>query len=241
MTVGEHSELQRANLDQSPSTLARVLRENALSLVLFVFFLASVAGQIGFGLGAYNEERLQQGASAISLLTYLTTGHFVEALFENWESEFLQMGIFVWLSARLAQKGSAESKPLNEPAESEADPREHCDEPGVPWPVRRGGWMLWLYERSLAIVFGLLFLASLIFHALGGQLLESEERLAQGLPSLSFLDVVRSSQFWFESFQNWQSEFLSVLAIVAFTIFLRQRGSPQSKPVAAPHSKTGTA
>jgi hypothetical protein len=240
MTVGEHGGLQRANLDQSPPALARALRESALSLVLFFFFIASVVGQIGFGLDAYNEERLARGASSISLLTYLTTGHFVEALFENWESEFLQMGIFVWLSARLAQKGSAESKPLSGPARSEEDPRLHRHEPGAPWPVCRGGWVLWFYERSLAIAFGALFAGSLIFHAVGGHLLENEERLAQGLSPQSLFDFASSSQFWFESFQNWQSEFLSVLAIVTFTIFLRQRGSPQSKPVAASHSATGT-
>jgi hypothetical protein len=220
--------------------MTRRVRENALSISLLVLFLISVVGQVAFGLSAYNDERLERHLPPVPLEAYLSTGHFVEALFENWESEFLQMGIFVWLSARLLQKGSAESKPVDEPAESDADPRERRQDPNAPWPVRRGGWALWLYERSLAIAFSSFFVGSMACHAWGGLLVENEDRAIRGLPSQSIGEVVLSSQFWFESFQNWQSEFLSVLAIVVFTIFLRQRGSPQSKPVAAPHAETGT-
>jgi hypothetical protein len=105
--------------------------------------------------------------------------------------------------------------------------------------VRRGGWVLWLYERSLGCVFALCFLLSFLLHARGGQLLENEELRRHHQPAQSFLEFIGSGQFWFESFQNWQSEFLAILSIVVLTIFLRQRGSPQSKPVAAPHSETG--
>jgi len=217
----------------------RFVRENALSLALFALFLTSIAGQIFFGWLAYNEERVQRAAAAVPLAHYLTTGHFVEAVFENWESEFLQMGVFVWLSARLAQKGSAESRPVEEAADSDADPREREHDPNAPWPVRRGGMVLWLYERSLAITFGSLFLLSFVLHAIGGVRLDNEERLAHGLPSQPLSEFIGSSQFWFESFQNWQSEFLAILSIVVLTVFLRQRGSPQSKAVAAPHSETG--
>lgn len=226
--------------DEARAAAPRALRQNALSLVLFGLFAISIAGQIGFGLVAYNQEQLERGEQALGLSSYLMNGHFLEALFENWESEFLQMGLFVWLSAQLVQKGSAESKPLDEPAESAEDPRDKRLEPGVPWPVRRGGWLLWLYERSLAIAFALLFAVSFAGHAWGGLLHENEERLQAGLPAESLFEFVASSQFWFQSFQNWQSEFLSVFAVVVLTIFLRQRGSPQSKPVAAPHSETGT-
>lgn len=220
--------------------LRSLVRENALSLVLMVLFGLSVLGQMWFGLSAYNEEQLQRGESAVSLSEYLGRGHFLEALFENWESEFLQMGIFVWLSARLSQKGSAESRPLDESVESDEDPRAHHGDADAPWPVRQGGVWLWIYERSLAFTFALLFLASFVLHAWGGVRLENEERVALGLAEQELRDFVLSSQFWFESFQNWQSEFLSMFAIVVFTIFLRQRGSPQSKPVAAPHSETGS-
>jgi hypothetical protein len=229
-----------ASHSSAHSAIARFLRYNALSLCLLGFFCISIAGQIGFGLSAYNGEQLERGAQAVSLGAYLVSGHFLEAVFENWESEFLQMGVFVWLSARLVQKGSAESKPLDEPDESAEDPRDKQHERGVPWPVRRGSWALWLYERSLAIAFGLLFILSFALHAYGGVLLENEERLKDGLPPQSSFEFVVSSQFWYESFQNWQSEFLSIFAVVVFTIFLRQRGSPQSKPVASPHSETGT-
>ena len=231
--------LHRARGARTPSSLATFVRENGLSLTLTAMFLASIAAQIGFGLRAYNEERAHAGFAAATLGTYLASGHFLEALFENWESEFLQMGIFVVLSAKLVQKGSAESKPPDEPGESDEDPRRHQQDPKAPWPVRRGGWVLALYENSLAIAFVLLFAFSFVLHAVGGFLNINEENLARGRPPQTLGEYWTSSQFWFESFQNWQSEFLAVLAIVVLTIFLRQRGSPQSKPVAAPHAKTG--
>lgn len=204
-----------------------------------MLFVATAAGQIGFGLQAYNDERVEEGRGVISLLSYLTTGHFLEALFENWESEFLQMGLFVVLAAHLRQKGSAESKPLEGPAEADEDPRIRQSDPAAPGPVRRGGAALWLYERSLGGVFAALFLLSFALHGVGGLLQSNEERMTRGQPSQSLGEFIRSSQFWFESFQNWQSEFLAVLSIVVFSIFLRHRGSPQSKPVASPHSETG--
>ena len=224
---------------RTSSPFATFVRDNALSLTLAAMFLASAAAQIGFGLAAYNGERMHAGLAAMTLGKYLASGHFLEALFENWESEFLQMGIFVVLSAKLRQKGSAESKPLDEAIESEEDPRLHGRDPQAPWPVRRGGAVLFLYENSLAIAFFFLFASSFVLHAVGGFFKANAENLAEGRPTETFIDYWTSSQFWFESFQNWQSEFLAVLAIVVLTIFLRQRGSPQSKPVAAPHSETG--
>jgi hypothetical protein len=231
--------LHRAHGARKSSSFATFVRENGLSLTLGAMFLASTAAQIGFGIGAYNEERAHAGFGAVTLGTYLTSGHFLEALFENWESEFLQMGIFVVLSAKLIQKGSAESKSPDEANESDEDPRQHKSDPKAPWPVRRGGWVLAMYENSLAIAFVLLFAASFVLHAVGGFLNVNEENLARGRPPETFGEYWTSSQFWYESFQNWQSEFLAVLAIVVLTIFLRQRGSPQSKPVAAPHDETG--
>lgn len=215
------------------------LRANALSLVTLGLFLTMVLGQIGFGFAAHNQDLSERGRAPLSLAAYLTSGHFVEALFENWESEFLQMGLFVWLSARLVQRGSAESKPLDEEFEGDEDPREHRHDARAPWPVRRGGWVLWLYERSLVLVFLALFACSLAFHAIGGCMEENERRAEHALPPQSVPQFVASSEFWFQSLQNWQSEFLAVFSIVTLTIFLRQRGSPQSKPVAAPNSATG--
>jgi hypothetical protein len=222
-----------------PMRVRRLLRENGLSLVLFGFFLLSVLGQVSFGLAAYNSERFERGLGTVGWDAYLLSGHFLEALFENWESEFLQMGLFVWLSTRLLQKGSAESKPLDEPLPADEDPRLHGSDPDAPWPVRRGGLVLWLYERSLAIAFASFFVVSFSLHAWGGLLHENEERVSHGLPEQHWDEFITSSQFWFQSFQNWQSEFLAILSIVILTIFLRQRGSPQSKAVAAAHSETG--
>jgi hypothetical protein len=215
------------------------LRANALSLVTLGLFLGTVCGQVAFGLAAHNQELSERGLAPLSLGAYLASGHFMEALFENWESEFLQMGLFVWLSARLRQRGSAESKPLDEAFEGDEDPRQHRQDAGAPWPVRRGGWVLWLYERSLVLAFLSLFALSLTFHAIGGCVEENERRAEHGLPAQSVPEFMASSEFWFQSFQNWQSEFLAVFSIVTLTIFLRQRGSPQSKPVAAPHAETG--
>ena len=172
------------------------------------------------------------------MLKYLSTGDFVEATFENWESEFLQMGMYVVLAAFLYQRGSSESKPLNEPAPQDQDPRDAIANQSTPWPVRRGGWVLALYEHSLAIAYFVLFFASWALHAMGGAKAFNEEQLQHGEAAISVWRYVTTSQFWFESMQNWQSEFIAVAAIVGLSIFLRQRGSAESKPVAEPHRHT---
>lgn len=219
--------------------MRRFWRDNSLSLVLALLFAATLAAQIAFGRLAYNADRMEHGLGPVSLLVYLTRGHFVEALFENWESEFLQMGAFVLLSVRLRQKGSAESKPIDEPFEGDEDPRLRRTDAHAPWPVRRGGLALTLYEHSLSLAFMALFAACFVMHAVGGLWAENEQRLARGQVPQTLLDFVGSSEFWFQSFQNWQSEFLAVISIVLLSIFLRERGSPQSKPVAERHAKTG--
>jgi len=198
-----------------------------------------VMAQVHFGRASYNEERGLRGVAAVNLAGYLRSGHFIEALFENWESEFLQMGAFILIAVKLRQKGSTESRPFDEPFEGDQDPEAERSNPEAPWPVRRGGLWLAVYQHSLSLAFGSLFLVSFGLHAIGGCMLDNEERLAHGQPVQTTLEFVGSSQFWFESFQNWQSEFLAIACVVIFTIFLRERGSPQSKPVAAPHSKTG--
>ena len=166
--------------------------------------------------------------------TYLGTGHFGEATFENWESEFLQMAFYVLLTIYLYQVGSSESKRPDTLEIVDLDPRDSPQKDRAPWPVRTGGLVLVLYEHSLSLAFALLFLASLTLHAITGVVHYNEERMAHGEPAATIIEYASSSQFWFESFQNWQSEFLSLAAMVGFTIFLRQRGSPESKPVDAP-------
>lgn len=219
--------------------MRRFLRENGLTIATVALFLGSLLGQIVTGRLAYNEDAVEHGRAAVSLATYLQTGHFVEAIFENWESEFLQMAIFVVLTRLLRQKGSSESKKLDEEDPVDEDPRKHRNDEDAPWPVRRGGLVLTLYERSLSIALFALFVASFFLHAMGGARHHNDEALRHGGERLTTLQYLGTSQFWFESFQNWQSEFLSVAVLVLLSIVLRERGSAQSKPVAAPHAETG--
>jgi hypothetical protein len=150
------------------------------------------------------------------------------------------MGMYVVLTAFLYQRGSSESKPVDEPAPQDEDPREKRDDPNAPWPVHRGGWVLRLYENSLSLLFAVLFVASIAVHAVSGAAAYSSEELQHGGQPVSVWQYLATSQFWFESLQNWQSEFLAVAVIVGASVYLRQRGSPESKPVAEPHLETGT-
>ena len=207
--------------------------------MLGMFFGSFIFGQAFAGNLESNEDRLQHGLPTQTFAEYLTSAHFIEATMENWESEFLQMAAFVFFTAFLYQKGSAESKDPEEKEEVDRDPRLVRDKRDTPWPVRRGGWVLWLYERSLFLAFFALFLASFLLHGLGGHAEYNEEQQAHGAALVSLGSYMTSSRFWFESLQNWQSEFLAIGCMVIFTIFLRQRGSPESKPVDAAHSETG--
>jgi Domain of unknown function (DUF6766) len=217
-----------------------MLRNNGLALVTFGLFALFMVGQTLTGHRHFNEEQREHGESAVTLVEYLQSGHYLEATAENWESEFLQMAMYVVLTAMLFQKGSSESKKLDEREAVDREPRLSRNKPDVPWPVRRGGWILTLYENSLSLAFLLLFLMSFGLHAIGGTAAYNDEQLQHGLETVSVLGYLATSQFWFESFQNWQSEFLALVAMVVLSIFLRQRGSPESKPVDAPHSQTGS-
>jgi hypothetical protein len=207
-------------------------------LGLFALFLFA---QSVTGLNVYNDDQREHGEATISYPEYLRTGHFVEATFENWESEYLQMGAYVVFTVFLFQRGSSESKDPDKEEPVDEDPRQARDREGIPWPVRYGGLPLKVYENSLSIALLLLFLFSFIAHAIGGAREYSQEQIAHGGHAVSTIEFLRTSEFWFQSFQNWQSEFLAVFSIVALSVFLRQRGSPESKPVAAPHTETGSA
>jgi uncharacterized protein DUF6766 len=216
------------------------LRQRGLLIANLALLLIFFTGMILSGVNVYNNDQLEHGEQPVSLGQYLTTGAFFEATFENWESEFLQMGMYVVLTAFLFQKGSSESKPVDEPAPQDEDPREAGNRPGAPWPVRRGGWVLTAYEHSLSALFFILFFMSIALHAASGAKEYSEEQLAHDGQAVTTLQYLGTSQFWFESFQNWQSEFLAVAVIVFASVYLRQRGSPESKPVAEPHQETGS-
>lgn len=218
--------------------MRRWLWFNALSLVVFGAFLLFILLQSIFGWHVRNEELAQYGHGPDSYWTYLGSGHFVEAVFENWESEFLQIGSYVLLTAYLVQRGSPESKPLDQKDRAE-DYRDKAG-PESPWPVKRGGLALLLYRNSLAIVLLGLFALSFFFHLLGGTAEFNEQQALQsGAPPIGPLEFLGTSDFWFQSMQNWQSEFLAVGSLIVLSVVLRQHGSPQSKPVVMSHAHTG--
>jgi hypothetical protein len=219
--------------------MRRALRHNGLSTAMFGLFALFLLCMSLTGQRQYNEEQTDHGEQTVSYTQYLQTGHFVEAVFENWESEFLQMGGFVLLTVFLYQKGSPESKKLDGDEPVDDDPRD-SDRDDAPWLARTGGVPTWLYERSLTTALFALFFLSWALHAMGGAREYSAEQLAHGGSAVNTLGYIRTSQFWFESFQNWQSEFLAVGALVVLSVYLRQRGSAESKPVAAAHAETGT-
>jgi hypothetical protein len=214
--------------------MKRFLRNNGLSLVLGILFLATyLGGQFFSGWKAHNEELMEEGEPALLLGAYFHSAHFAEATMENWESEFLQMFIYVLITAFLFQRGSAES---NDPDASE---EKRPVTKASPWPVRKGGWLRMLYSHSLSLSFAVLFLLTFWLHVLSSVRLENEERARQGLSPVALSEHLSGAKFWFESFQNWQSEFLAIGSMVVLSIFLREKDSPESKPVEAPHAETG--
>jgi hypothetical protein len=219
--------------------MRRFLRDNGLSTTMFGLFFVFVTAQSVMGFLDYNSTEKEHGRPPVGYVQYLGSGDFVEAVFENWESEFLQMGLYVVLTAFLFQRGSAESRDP-EAEDPDADYGEDRHRADAPWPVRRGGLALKIYENSLSIALLSLFVFSFAMHAIGGAEAYSQEQVEHGARPVSTLGYLATPRFWFESFQNWQSEFLAIGAMIVFSIYLRQRGSSQSKPVAAPHTETGS-
>ena len=215
------------------------IRDRALTLVMIGCFLLFLVAQLVTGFYEYNDTRREDGLPEVTVGDYFHTGHPWEATFENWESEFLQMAVFILLTTFLVQRGSPESRRPGGVELVDADPRDFAHLPDVPWPVRRGGWILKVYENSLGLAFVALFLLSWVGHAAGGFFEFRDDQVLHALPAPAFTDYLTSSRFWFESFQNWQSEFLAIGAMVWLAVYLRQRRSPESKPVHAPHDETG--
>ncbi len=217
--------------------MKKIIYNNGLSIVFLLLFALTLFGQMYFGYQEYNKDVSEMGGHTVTMSQYLTTGHFIESTFENWESEFLQMALFVWLTIFLRQKGSSESKKCEGPEEVDREPDPNRK--GAPWPVRKGGIYLSIYKHSLTLVLIALFILSFVLHFCGSLNDENLHHILKAEPQENAFDYFADSRFWFESFQNWQSEFLSVFAIIGLSIYLRQKGSPQSKPVDAPHMETG--
>jgi hypothetical protein len=222
--------------------LRTFVRENSLSLFFFAAFVAALVGQAIAGHDLFNEEQLQHGEPAVSLWRYLVSSDFAQAVSENWQSEYLQFALFALVTVWLLQRGSPESKELDKAGgESDAEQKvgEHADSDSPRW-ARVGGIRTKIYENSLIIVMAIVFFASWFAQSVSGWTVFNEEQSTHGDGVVSWWSYVGTSDFWEATLQNWQSEFLAVGSMAVLSIYLRQRGSPESKPVGAPHHATGT-
>jgi hypothetical protein len=213
------------------------VRNHALTLVMLGLFALFWFGQSLAGHHFHAEQEREHGRAPGSYGEYIVSPEFIESTFENWESEFLQMGCFVLLSAVLKQRGSSQSKPIEGQAEEDEDPARHRADKDAPGPVRKGGWALKLYSRSLSLALFALFAVSFGLHALGGWRAANQDARLHGSPELGLGQFLLGPQFWYQSLQNWQSEFLSVGVLVLLSVYLRQKGSPESKPVHYGHHR----
>jgi hypothetical protein len=220
----------------------RFLRENSLSLFFGVLFLASLGGQSVAGQRAFNAEQLEHGEEPVSWARYLLSSDFGQAVSENWQSEFLQFTTFILATVWLVQKGSNESKPLDD-AGRESDQKQrvkgYAQRSSPAW-AKAEGVRLWLLSNSLLLVMTAFFLASWLVQSVTGWTTYNDEQTAHGSPTIGWTSYIANPRFWEETLQNWQSEFMAVGVMAVFTIYLRQRGSPESKPVGAPHDETGS-
>ena len=222
--------------------MRRFVKDNSLSLFFLALFLLALMGQSIAGYYLFNEEQREHGEATIGYFRYLVTSDFGANVLENWQSEWLQFWLFALATVWLVQKGSNESKELgSEGLESDQQQKVkgYAPENAPRWAKARD-WRLPLYSHSFTIVMGLIFLATWLAESFTSWSVYNDEQSAHDAPAVSWATYVTSSDFWERSLQNWQSEFLAVGTIAVLTIYLRERGSPESKPVGAPHAETGS-
>ena len=223
--------------------MRRFAAENGLSLFFGVLFLAALVGQSFAGQHAFNADQLAHDGRTLSWPDYVLSPAFGGAVLENWQSEFLQFTLFILVTVWLVQKGSNESKRF-ERAGRESDREQHlgrhAPENAPRAARRRAGWRRSVYENSLVLAMAAIFFLSWAGQSLNNWRAANEQRREHGEPALAWGAYVRGADFWERSLENWQSEFLAVGAMAVFTIYLRQRGSPESKPVGAPHDETAS-
>lgn len=215
----------------------RSIRDAGLSLAFLAIFLLALVAQSIAGLAYLNEQQAQHGQPSVPYLEFVTSSDFIVDVAENWQSEFLQFFLFILATIWLVQRGSPESKqPGDEGTGSVADQLvgEHARTDSPLW-AKAQGIRLWVYSNSLLLVMGAIFLLSWLAQSIAGRVVANEENAQHGQLPLTWLEYVGSADFWNRSLQNWQSEFLAVGAMVVFSIYLRQRGSSESKPVGVPH------
>ncbi len=216
--------------------MKRFAKENSLSLFFLTIFLLALGGQAIAGHNLYNEEALAHQESQISFWRYLTSSSFGQAVMENWQSEYLQFALFALATVWLLQKGSPESKELDR-AGTESDREQlvgrHARADSPRWS-KYSDWRTAIYSNSLIVAMGLIFFASWFAQSVTGWTAHNQELQSHGEPHFSWLSYIGSSEFWEATLQNWQSEFLAVGSFAILAVYLRQRGSPESKPVGAP-------
>jgi membrane protein implicated in regulation of membrane protease activity len=219
----------------------KALRDNSLTICFLLLFFGALIGQAIAGHASFNNDQLQHGGSEISLWSYISTAAYGAAVLENWQSEYLQFTLYILLTVWLVQRGSPESKELGkEGGESDEEQRlgryARAASPG--W-ARVPGWRRTVYSNSLVIVMGFIWICSWLGQSLSGWTEYSDQRMEHLQEPLSWTGYVGSADFWERTLQNWQSEFLAIASMAILAVYLRQRGSPESKPVGAPHETTG--
>jgi hypothetical protein len=221
--------------------MKRVLKENSLGLVFGVLFLIVLVGQAFAGHADFNQQQLTEGLPPVSLGRYLTSASFGTDVAENWQSEYLQFFLYIFLTVWLLQKGSPESKTMDKVGlESDQDQKvgRYADEDS-PKSARSTGLRLWVFSNSLGLVMGAIFLASWTTQSIAGVAAFNEMQLGDLQDPVSWGRYLMEPDFWNRTLQNWQSELLAVASMAILAIYLRQRGSSQSKPVGTPHTATG--
>ncbi|WP_028650826.1 DUF6766 family protein [Nocardioides halotolerans] len=217
------------------------LRPQSLSIVFGLLFLGSLVGQALVGWHLYNDEQHAARLPGVGLGYYLRSADFAADVTENWQSEYLQFLPYIVLTVWLLQHGSSESKELDKAGrESDEDQKVggHAVEGSPRW-AKAGGWRLAIYSNSLGLVMGAIFVASWLTQSIAGWAAYNRERLQDLRDPISWPAYLGHPDFWSRTLQNWQSEFLAVASMAVFAIYLRQRGSPESKPVGEPHDSTG--
>jgi hypothetical protein len=221
--------------------MIRFARERSLSLVFLGLFLAALVAQALVGHSDFNNEQLDHQDPAMSFGRYVTSSAFLVDVMENWQSEYLQFALFIAATVWLVQRGSTESKPLGrQGTQSDADQkvREHARADSPAW-ARAGGWRLFVYSNSLLAVMVAIWIGSWFAQLVTGRIVYNTEQFSHQEAGVNLWQYAGTSDFWDRTLQNWQSEFLAVASMVVFSIWLRQRGSPESKPVGEPHDSTG--
>jgi hypothetical protein len=220
----------------------KAVRNNGLSLFFGFIFLLALLGQALSGHALFNEEQMASGLEEIGFGQYLLSSNFAVDVAENWQSEYLQFLLYIIATVWLVQKGSPESKELNEPgigSDAEQLVGEHSNPKSPKW-ARVSGWRRTLYSNSLGLTMGLIFLLSWLVQSIAGNSNYNQDQIKNFERPLTWTEYIASAEFWNRTLQNWQSEFLAVGSMVILSIYLRQRGSPESKPVGSAHDDTGT-